>query len=255
MKNQLFKRKMYSTLLSSVLITILLSLSAFFSLGEGTEYHRGNSYLGWVFLLFMYIAPIILLYGNVVSLIIEFVLKKMHLEKRGLSLFLHGLFGLANGMLFSSWIYAIMGAIAALSYVLIDRWVSKRLQEKKRMTSYILAPLLFLGLAWGGLEWASPAQPPFTIEDAVKSAIEGDDLRYGFPKGLGSHKETIEGYQVEWKISAKEIGEEKYNVSFSENWKKDGKESSWYYSYDVEKHGLTASSSGGGLPPYYGNDD
>ena len=70
-----------------------------FSYGE-FEYNKGHSFLGWLLVYCIYVGAVILLYGNVVSLIVDVVQRKWFLKKDWLTILILGAFGLVNGLFF-----------------------------------------------------------------------------------------------------------------------------------------------------------
>jgi hypothetical protein len=94
---------------------------------------------------------------------------------------------------------------------------------------FFLIPTASLLISWGYFQFTSPPMPPFTKEDAVKFATSG--------KGT-----AIEHFP-------KEIGEEIYIVTFTENWSKGTGKGSWTLSYKVDRESLTANGEKGNMPP------
>ena len=94
--------------------------------------------------------------------------------------------------------------------------------------------------------------PPFTQEDAVETATSGEGTVIDhFPKEIGEWQGMIDGYQVTRETNAKKIGKEVYIVTFKEDWNRGTEKGSSTISYQVDRHGLTATTGDGNLPPYY----
>lgn len=125
---QLVKRKLLSALISSFLFSILLLLGSFiFNINTGPSL---KEFLGPIFIVFIFTAPIMLHYGSFTSLLSEFIVFK--LEQRRLLkskqwkiillAVLHILFGGFVLLLGKFW--GILSIIAAIIFFLIDLWLS-----------------------------------------------------------------------------------------------------------------------------------
>ncbi|PLR74901.1 hypothetical protein [Bacillus sp. UMB0728] len=154
---KLIQRKLTASFAVSAAVSILC---AFFTVYD-TESAPGlgTAFLSWLLFFMLYAGTIIFLYGNLVSFLLETLQKRVAiLRKDWFYIFLHGLFGLANGLLFQNTIAALWGTGAALLYALLDR----RLFKKEGSTLFIVLPLLCAGLLWGYFLLASDPLPPFT---------------------------------------------------------------------------------------------
>jgi hypothetical protein len=230
-------RKLVTTFVAATIFSVLLSL---FSLKGSSEivYNQGNHFIGWFFIYLMYIGVIILFYGNLVSIGIEYLQRKWFQRLDWLYVLILGVFGLANGIIFQERILAFYGMLAAILYALIDKWLYKRNINSKSVKMFFLIPIASFLICWGYFQFTSPPMPPFTKEDAVEFATSGEGTpEEHFPKEIGKWEGTIDGYQVKRETNAKEIGEEIYIVTFTENWRKGTVKSSWVLSYKVERGG------------------
>ncbi|RFU69989.1 hypothetical protein [Bacillus sp. V59.32b] len=246
-----FKRKVITTYMAATITAIVMAL-LYLSESSDDRYDLGNEFLSWSSIFLMYVGLIILVYGNVVSLGIEYIQGRWFKQNTWLFIVLHGVFGLANGLFFQEWGLALYGMMAALFYACIDRWLFERGTERKGVKILLLTPILLTGLLWGFIQFISPSVPPFTKEDAVDFATDGEGTAEElFPKKIGKWKGTIHGYQVERETSAKKAGKETYIVTFTETWKKGGESGSYFYSYKVDRGGLSAYKNGGEEPPYF----
>ena len=247
-------RKVFSTFVATAITSIVMSLIWITDSWFESPYNRGHDFLGWALIYFMYVGLIMLVFGNLVSISVEYIQNKWFVHNDWLYILLHASFGLANGIWLQSGMFAVAGMGAAVLYAVIDRWIYKRLEEDKGTISFIYVPILLYGLLWGALQITSSPLPPFTKEAAVEFATsgEGTDIDY-FPKRIGMWSGVIDGFQVERETTAKEIGREEYIVSFTETWRKGKVSGSCVQSYKVERQSSALFEMKGGTPPYYYN--
>ena len=249
----LIKRKLTVTFVTIMIPSMILAC-LYMADRIKSEYPHGlgGSFLGWLSIYSMYIGLIVLIYGDLVSIGLEYLQKKWFEKHIWLYVLLHGFFGLANGWLFQEFTLALSGMIVALFYALIDRWLFVRAKVQKSFKMFLLFPVVICGLLWGYFQIMSEPLPPFTIEDAVEFATDnnGSDTDV-FPKNIGKWEGQIDGYYVERETTAKETGKEKYLITFTERWNNGKIKGFWSFSYEVERGSLTASSSEGVEPPYY----
>ncbi|MFD1040399.1 hypothetical protein ACFQ3N_18645 [Virgibacillus byunsanensis] len=223
----------YRKIITTFATTALFSIGLAFQYAGYSQigYNQGNQLMGWSLFYGIYVGAIILVYGNLVSLAIEYVQRKWFTHLNWLFILLHGIFGLANGILFQQWVFALMGMVVALTYACIDRWIYSRVSKEKSMKLFILIPILIYVVSWGILQVISPPMPPFTKEDAVEFATSKEGTVIDtFPDKIGESSEVINGYQVKRETSVKEIGGETYMVTFTETWQKGKEEGSWILS-------------------------
>lgn len=247
----LMMRKLVTTIAATTWISLLMSI---FSFGDYSEilYNQGNKFIGGFFFYFIYIGAIILIYGNLVSIGIEYLQGKWFPQRDWVYILILGVFGLANGLFFQIITLAFYGMLAAMLYGIIDKWLYRRDLDYKSIKILFLIPIATITLSWSYLQFISPPLPPFTKEDAVKFATSGEGTAIDyFPKEIGKWEGTIDGYQVTRETSAIDMGEEIYIVTFSENWGKGSGKGSWSLSYKVERGSLTAYGETGSEPPYY----
>lgn len=235
-------RKFIVTFVTTIISAILLS---FFN-NEGNPdvlYNQGEQFIGWFLFLSFYVGIIVLIYGNLVSVGVEFLQRKWFQQYDWVYVLILGAFGLIVG---------IYGMISALIYAVIDKWLFKRMIRSQEIKLFLIIPITSILVLWGYFHFTSPQMPPFTKEDAVEFATsgEGTPIEY-FPKKVGKWNGIIDGYEVERKTTVREIGEEVYIVTFTEKWRKETGEGSWTLSYEVERGKLTANSNTGNTPPYY----
>jgi hypothetical protein len=247
-------RKVISTYVVTAFFSALL---AFFYIKNSTDvvYNQEEHFVSWFILYFMYMGCIVLLYGNFVSIFIEFLQKKYFHHHDWLYVLILGAFGLANGIIFQEITLAIYGMLAAILFALIDKWLYKRKQRSKRVHMSLLIPIGLFLILWSYFNYTATPMPPFTKEDAVKYATSNQGLGIEhFPKEIGKWKGTINGYQVKRETIAKEVEKEVYLVSFKESWKKGAIDGYYIFSYKIERGSLSAQGSNGTIPPYFEGD-
>ncbi|MFF2458713.1 hypothetical protein [Peribacillus simplex] len=249
----LIKRKITVTYVTTTVTSIIL---AYLYMAAGikveTPYNLGGEFLGWLSIYSMYVGAIVLIYGSLVSVGIEYLQKKWFIKHTWLYVLFHGFLGLLNGLFFQETTLALAGMVVALFYALIDRWLYVRDKVQQSPKMFFLFPVLACGLLWGYFQIISEPLPPFSMEEAVEFATAGNGtVTDVFPKNVGKWDEMIHGYHVERETSAKEIGKEKYIITFTERWNKGKEKGSWFFSYEVERGSLTANGGEGAYPPYY----
>ncbi|RDI45534.1 hypothetical protein [Falsibacillus pallidus] len=145
-------RKVTATFTTTILFSIILA--GWFVKLDGLTPNDGNYLIFWTMTFGSYMGAIILTYGNLVSFFIEWLQGKWHWINHLVYILLHGVFGLANGLLFESWMLGCEGAAAAIIYALIDRWVYFRQRKEKGIQWFYILPIVVYLLTWGVLEWA-----------------------------------------------------------------------------------------------------
>ncbi len=237
MQENLLERKMLATIVST--FTLMMIMSAFMDTGDSTyqsnEVHYGMGFALSTMAVGIYGGLIILVYGNAVSLIIEFVLNKWFTVNTWVFVFLHGLFGI---VLIESPILAVYGVMTALFYAFIDRWILSRTRNKKRLRLFLIVPLSIYAAIWGVLTWISPEPPPFTEEDAIAFVSGGNTYDDRFPDQPGK---VTEG-PVTRETHVKEVGDEIYIVTFKET-RTNIEDGHWWVSYRVDRSSSSLEDS------------
>ena len=177
----MIKRKLFATFITTIITSWVMSLIYLID-DRDILYHKGNEVMGWFWVFFMYIGVIVLVYGNAVSFLMEYLQRKWFPATDWIYVSIVSISGLAIGLIFPGWQIILGGMGAALLYAYIDkygyRW-SKR---------FLLFTILLLCISWGYLEWISPSVPPFTKEEAIASAAPEEH----FPKKIGEWEGTID---------------------------------------------------------------
>ncbi len=197
----LIKRKLTATFVTTMIPSMILAY-LYMADSVKSEYPHGlgGSFLGWLSMYSMYIGIIVLIYGNLVSVGLEYLQKKWFVKHIWLYVLLHGFFGLANGWLFQEFTLALPGMIVALFYALIDRWLFVRAKVQKSFKMFFLVPFVICGLLWGYFQIMSE---PYTMVDAIEDAAANGTVPDVFPKSVGKWEGQIDGYRVERETTAK----------------------------------------------------
>ncbi|MGE6486797.1 hypothetical protein [Paenisporosarcina sp. NPDC076898] len=246
-------RKLITTSVTTIIFSLLLASLNLIGREEIT-YNQGDQFIGWFLIFFMYIGVIILIYGNLVSVGIEYLQRKWFKRHDWLYVLILGFFGLANQIFFQELQMAIVGVLAALLYAVIDKLLYRRMTESKSLKLFFFIPITSLLIFWAYFHVISPPMPPFTKEDAIEFATSGEGTVIDdFPREVGQWEGTINGYQVTRESNAKEIGKEIYLVTFTERWlwSQNVGEGIYSISYTVERGSLSVHSEEGNLPPCY----
>lgn len=137
MKTRFLLRKLAATFVTTMFLSMLFAF-LYFSNENEIIYNRGNNFIGWFVVYAIYIGLIILIYGNIVSIIIEYFQRRWFQQYDWLYVLILGLFGLANGILFQAAIAALYGMAAAILYGIVDKWLYKRSIKNKSIKPFLL---------------------------------------------------------------------------------------------------------------------
>ncbi|WP_138754937.1 hypothetical protein [Paenibacillus sinopodophylli] len=245
-------RKLLTTFVVTTSTSILFSLSDL----PRSDYSIA-SHLVWndifynIYFYNMYIGAIIFIYGNAVSLAIEWARCKWFSRQVWLGIGLHAFWGMGLGVVIKSWIFLLIGMLIALAYGVLDWWLEARMLKQKRVAFILLLPVVLYAVAWAALYEKAPSDPSFTMEEAVAFVVQGGgtDIQV-FPDHIGIWHGTIDSYRVVRETSAGPLDENRYIVTFSETWRKGKIINSRHFSYQVERDSMTFYSSEGDSPPY-----
>lgn len=247
----LWVRKLVATFVATAMSSLFLALLYMGSRSEsGIEYELGNRLLSWSAIFMIYTGTIIFVYGNAVSVVLEFTVGRWLKGHHGLYVLLHGVMGLPLGLLFHNSQLAICGMLAAFVYATAE-WLLIKLPRNYGVRVLLAVPIIVYGLSWGYLQAQSAPLPPFTIEDAVEFAAGGTGKVVDhFPKAIGRWEGVIDGYHVVRDTSAEKLGSKKYRVTFTESWRKGSEQGSRFDSFTVVRDSLTHHKGEGDTPPY-----
>ncbi|REK71767.1 hypothetical protein [Paenibacillus paeoniae] len=252
-------RKAIASYLTSFAVVIYMSLVL-----TGVEAHatfpRFDQFMTWTTFISLYVFPIVLIYGSLISMAMEVVTNR-RVHSRTLEIVLpiagHLLFGTLLSIPFRSASFTWLCLSAAFLYWLTDRlfaWSDERGWRRKGILLALALPLVFIAIIGLLSLWndKTPVQQPFTKEAAVRTATSGTsgtELDV-FPKQIGATQLELNGYKVTRETSVARIGDEQYEVTFREQWSKDDEEESRSMIYSVTRGGITLKNSEGSVPPY-----
>jgi hypothetical protein len=209
---------------------ILTSISIYDDAGGTSDY--GEAFLFAAMLYGMYGGVIILVYGSLVSALIEFVMNRWFNINTPIYILFHGVFGL----IMIEPILAVFGVAAALLYACIDRWILHLIKKEKPIMMLMLTPIALFAVTWSVLSFITLDRPPFTAKDAVEFVTTGKGTIIDkFPKEEG----VITVGNATRETSVEEIGNEVYIVTFTETWKNEDTGGPWSISYKVERGSST----------------
>lgn len=221
---------------------------------------RFDELMQWISFISLYVFPIVLIYGSLVSMVMEFVTRRW-VHGRAMRMLAscagHIAFGAMFALPFGSTGFILSCAAGALLFFGADRLletVFTRGWRKLAVASAIAAPIVvIIGLGlFSGLGDGPGDRAPFTEADAVAFATDGQGtVTDVFPKQAGSAQTELGGYTVTRETSVVATGREEYEVTFREQWSKDGEdEGGRWFTYAVSREGMTSKDSGGDTPPY-----
>jgi hypothetical protein len=226
------QRKITATFVTTVTLAMILALISLSDMGAGTSDY-GEAFLFATMLYGLYGGVIILVYGNLVSALIEFVMNRWFKINTWIYILLHGVFGL---IMLEAPILAVFGVGSAILYACIDMWILYRIRNEKRIKMLMLTPITMFAVVWAVLSFISPDRPPFTAENAIDFVTSGEGTIIDkFPKEEG----VITVGNATRETSVEEIGDEVYIVTFTETGKDDDTGGPWFISYKVERGSST----------------
>lgn len=242
-----FSRKLIVTFVTTIIVAMVGSLLNV----DMTVYSQGNHFVGWTFVFFLYVGAVILVYGNIVSISIELLLRKYFKRLKWLYVSILGISGSLFGIFFEEMSLAISGFFIAIFCALLDLWLIKNSYKTKQLFLLIFSPLLIMFGLWLYLQIMSPPIPPFTPEDAVSFATSGEGSMINeFPKEIGTWTGTIGDYEVKRETSVITIGDEEYVVTFTEEWRNGLTSGTYHTSYIVDRNSMTINELKGDSAPY-----
>jgi len=243
-----FSRKLIATFVTTILVAMVISLLNI----DMAIYEQGNHFVGWTFFFFCYVGAVILVYGNIISIGVELLQRKYFSRLKWLYVGILGIFGALFGIVYEDISLATFCFFIAIFFAFLDLWLMKNSYKTKQLFILILSPILILFCAWLYLQISSPPVPPFTQEDAVSFATSGEGTTISeFPKEIGTWTGTIGEYEVTRKTSVISIGQEEYEVTFTEEWREGEISGSSLISYIVDRNSMTINNSEGNFPPNY----
>jgi hypothetical protein len=255
---KILKRKLLSAYFAS------LGVLAFFVTMNGVHAepvpHLFDNAWGILFIILLYVTPVMFIYGIAASSFIEFLLGRWSIPTRVsivAALIAHMLFGSILGVVFRTVEAGLLGALCAGTFYIFDRLIFCFWSKKPKL-SYTLGafPIVMIGGVLLYFYIITPPMPPFTAEEAVHFATSGKGtIIDDYPKEAGKLSLVTNGYDIERETAVKEIKKDEYEVSFIEHWTKDGKTGQRTSNYRVSREssgGISMSANGGGgdKPPF-----
>jgi hypothetical protein len=255
---KILKRKLLSAYFSS------MAVLAFFAARDGAHaepvpYLFDNAW-GILFIILLYVVPVMFIYGIAVSSFIEFLLGRWSMPTRVsivAALIAHMLFGSILGVVVRTMEAGLLGAICAGTFYIFDRLIFYFWSKKPNLSMSVGAfPIIMIVGALLYFYIITPPPPPFTAEEAVYFATSGKGtIIDNYPKQAGTLSLVTNGYEIERETAVKEIKKDEYEVSFIERWTKDGKTGQRASNYRVNREssgGISMEANGGGgdEPPF-----
>jgi hypothetical protein len=237
MQENLLERKILATIITTFTLVIVLS-GFMLEIDIGVNPEEADYGMAFVLTTLgvgIYGGLIILVYGNAVSLLIEFVLNRWFKVNTVVFILLHGFFGL---VLIYEPILAVYGVTTALFYACMDRWIFYRTRNKKRIRMFLIVPIGIYTVIWAVLTIISPEPPPFTEEDAIAFVSGANTYDDQFPDQPGK---VTEG-PVTRETHVKEIEDEIYLVTFKET-RTNLEDGHWWVSYRVTRNSSSLEDS------------
>lgn len=250
-RTQFTARKLKSAFLALLISSIVWSVVTIYT-DEEIVYHLAEHFYGMAGVYFFYAGVVVLIYGNLVSILTESVLRRWSGRTDWLYVPILGGAGTAIGLLFPFTIFIILGILTAVFYGMADRWFLYRSRRGKGSTAIFAAPLVAFLILWCFFYFTSPPLPPVTAEDAVEFATGDSDTKLDdFPNEVGTWKGMVDGgYLVERITAVEPLEENIYLVTFTETWQKGEERGTWLTSYRVDRSSSTVYEEEGNLPPY-----
>ncbi len=247
-------RRMARKLAATFLATFIFSMAWCcwnIATADETVYYQGTEFYAMTMIYFFYIGFFVLIYGNIVSFVVEKLQRKWFERADWLYVLILGVFGSAIGLIFPFWSFIIAGILVAMLFGIIDKWLLKRWRQDKGNKALFITPFVAFVLLMGYYYVTSPSLPPFTAEEAIESATSNNDsVTDRFPDEIGTWKGEIEDYRVERTTEMKKADENVYIVTFTEEWEKGTIRDSWTISYQIERGTSVLHVEQGDLPPY-----
>ncbi|MCU6707287.1 hypothetical protein M6D81_01080 [Paenibacillus sp. J5C_2022] len=240
----------------TVMVVVFGLTFGFTSMG-GSLWQTADNYLSSMLVIAIFTVPAVFIYGIFASIVIEHLIGRTKLQgpvEWLVSGTLHVIMGILFGLFLQGTLFSIFGAFAALIFFVMDKSVQSlfpRLRQRNKAAA-LAAPLILLLVFVGIVQLTAPPLPPFTTDDAVAFATQGDgsvtDL---FPKEVGISKLTHQGYAIERETKVETgSGKETYYIYFIERWRKGEEAGAHSMKYKVTRGSMGAEGSEGADPPY-----
>lgn len=168
-------RKLAATFLAAFLFSMAWCSWDISMAGE-TVYYQGTEFYAMTLIYFLYIGFFVLIYGNIVSFVVESLQRRWFERADWLYVLILGIFGSAIGLIFPFGSFIAAGILVAMLFGIIDKWLLKRWRQDKGNKVLFILPFVAFALLWSYYHFASPSLPTHTAEQAVEFAAGGEDL-------------------------------------------------------------------------------
>jgi len=157
-KGQLIARKLKSTFLTLLISSIVWSLVTIYT-DEEIVYHLAEHFYVMTLFYFYYAGFIVLIYGNLVSVLTESILRKWAGRFTWLYIPILGFAGAAIGLLLPYYPFIIAGILTGICYGVLDKWIMYRWERDSGVLIIFIALLVLFFLLWGYFYVTSPILP------------------------------------------------------------------------------------------------
>lgn len=227
-------RKAFATWITVAFVVVTLT---FFLSGRAHE-----SFFAWAFVSLIYGGLTVILFGNAVSILIEYIHRKWLTMNGPLYISLHGFFGLLSGILLGNVVFLTIAILSATLFGSVDYWLKVKKRPTYALTSIGVFPVAVIVGIW---IFIKITQGPFTEAQAIDVATN----RQSVPDYSGEQTETIGAYEVKRTTETEKIDSNTYVVTFIESWSNEFYSGEWYISYKVNRHDAVVLDSGGRRVP------
>ncbi|PEL10251.1 hypothetical protein [Bacillus sp. AFS017336] len=230
-------RKLLTTILTTLICSIVFSSIA----GASSRFEQQTDYIQTFLIYVIYGGGITLVYGNIVSVVVELLQYKWFKQQNWLYILILGLFGL---------VFSFIGFTFSLLYGLIDKWLNNRMVEKKPIAVFFLIPILSFGVIWVSLYATNDSYTEKAAISLLVNDLLNDKKLEHLPKQNGTWEGEIKGYQVKTETNAVQSDSNEYHVTFIEIWKKGNEENYRKISVYVQPNSIYDYTEEGSKPPY-----
>ncbi|MBA2176280.1 hypothetical protein H0266_15385 [Halobacillus locisalis] len=201
-----------------------------------------NSFFAWTFVSLIHGGLTVALFGNAVSMLIEYLHSKWSTMNGLLYITLHSFFGLLSGILLGNVVFLTIAIVSATLFGSVDYWLKIKKRSTYALTSIGVFPVAVIVGIW---LFTKITQGPFTEAQAIDVATNGQSV----PDYSGEQTETIGAYEVKRTTEREKIDTNTYVVIFIESWSNEYYSGEWYISYKVNRHDAEVLDSGGRRVP------
>jgi hypothetical protein len=242
MKELYFKRKFFATLTSTFVISMIM---ASFTVWDEGSIGYGSNFILWTFIYIIFSGMIILIYGNLSSALIEFLLSKWKNEsgvKIIIYIFLHIILGGFIGFLgliepYNFWGLALIGVLSATLFAISDVWYSNKIKRGEgagKVPIVLFSIFLSISLVFA---FFGKYINPLTKEEAIKYATFSPGNR--FPKKEGKEIEKIGDFIITRETTVEKHKDNSYIITLNERWQGEKEQGSWFIKYKVNRQGAS----------------